>query len=334
MRSSQAAGDWASHVTSANSIPIPPLTLRAWVGPTDAADFDNPSGTPIYAQFAFPLETYDAVFDFGCGCGRLARPLLQQIPRPRRYVGIDVHRAPIEWCRANLSAIDPNFQFLHHDVFSPSSGPDNTLRLALPFPASDATFSLVIAHSVFTHLTKSQAEFYLSETARILTREGVAFTTWFFFDRASFPFLPEVYCLYTSEADFAQAVLFDREWFIATVRNLGLGVLMTRPPAIAGHQWTVILVKRTSDMLDQFPLGAEGAQWVSGASAKPIAEATLPPETVAKLGPRPVLRIGSSKPGPPGLFGAWAELDRMKQSWTWKIGRALTSPVRMVKRWL
>ena len=40
----------------------------------------------------------------------------------------------------------------------------------------------------------------MSEIARILTPEGLAFTSWFFFDRASFPFLPDVYCLYTSES--------------------------------------------------------------------------------------------------------------------------------------
>ena len=85
--------------------------------------------------------------------------------------------------RGNLSPIDPNFQFLHHDIYSPYYAPDNSLRLALPFPVNDSTFSLVIANSVFTHLTKSQAEYYLSETARILTPGGMAFTTWLFFDR-------------------------------------------------------------------------------------------------------------------------------------------------------
>lgn len=318
---------------SANSIPIPPLELRALVGPTDIEDFDNPGGTPIYTEeFGIPLRTYETVFDFGCGCGRLARRLLQQTPKPRRYVGIDVHAGLIDWCRDNLSPVDPNFQFLHHDVYSPEYAPGNSLRLALPFPVNDATFSLVIAHSVFTHLTKSQVEYYLSETARILTPEGTAVTSWFFFDRASFPFLPEVYCLYTSEADFGQAVLFDREWFLATVRHLGLGVRMTKHPAIAGHQWVVLLAKRTRQMVDQFPLAEDGAEWVSGTSKKPIAQVTLPPEILAKIGKPPVLRVGSETPEPPPLFGALAELDRMKRSWTWTIGRALTSPARMLKR--
>jgi len=312
-------------MTTASDIPMPPLELRALVGLTNTAEFDNPGGTPIFSEFRIPLRTYETVFDFGCGCGRLARCLLQQTPKPRRYVGIDVHRGLVEWSRDSLSPIDPNVQFIHHDIYSPHYAPGNSLRLALPLPANDASCSLVIANSIFTHLTKSQAEYYLSETARILTADGMAFTTWLFFDTASFLFLPDVYCLYTSEANFSQAVLFDREWFIATVRNLGLGVLMTRPPEVAGYQWRVFLAKRTPDMVDQFPLGPDGAEWVSGASMKPIAENT-------KIGELPMLRVGSKRPELPPLFGALAEVDWMKRSWTWKIGRALTSPVRMLRR--
>ena len=317
---------------STSDIAMPPLELRTWVGPTDTVDFDNPSGVPIYAEFGIPLESYETVFDFGCGCGRLARQLLQQNPTPRRYVGIDVHKGMIEWCQNNLTPVDVNYQFVHHDVYSYWYAPGNKMQLAEPFPVSDADFSLVIAHSVFTHLTKSQAEYYLSEVARILTPQGIAFTSWFFFDRASFPFLPEVYCLYTSEVDFAQAVLFDREWFIATVRNVGLGVRMTRSPGMAGQQWIVFLAKRTPDMMDQFPLGEDGAEWVCGASMKRIAEPTLPPETVAKIRKAAVLRTGPDKPKPPPLFGALGELDQIKRSWSWRIGRALTSPIRTVRR--
>jgi SAM-dependent methyltransferase len=317
-------------MTSTSNIPMPPPEMRPLIGgPSTAAHFDNPSGTPIYADFGLPLETYETVFDFGSGCGRHARRLLQQNPRPRHYVGIDVHSGMIEWCKVNLTPVDRNFQFFHHDVYTPGYAPGNGLQLAQPFPVNDAEFSLVIAHSVFTHLTRSQAEYYLSEVARILAPQGMALTTWFFFDRASFPFLPEVYCLYTSESDFSQAVLFDREWFITTVRNLGLGVRRTVPPPIAGHQWNVILARRTPDTVDQFPLGEDGAEWVSGASKKPMAETTLPPEKMPKIS---VPRIGSYKPELPPLSGALAELHWIKQSWAWKIGRVLTSPGRMVRR--
>ena len=97
-------------MTSTPSIPMPPPDLRDWIGPTDIPEFDNPSGTPIYAELGLPLKAYETVFDFGCGCGRIARQLLQQTPRPQRYVGIDVHPRLSGWCRENLSPVDPQLR--------------------------------------------------------------------------------------------------------------------------------------------------------------------------------------------------------------------------------
>jgi SAM-dependent methyltransferase len=307
------------------------MELRYRVGPTDPSDYDNPDGTPILGTFGIPLEAYDAVFDFGCGCGRQARQLLQQKPGPRRYVGIDLQRPLIEWCRQNLTPLDSRYQFAHHDVYSPWFAPENSLQLAEAFPVEDGAFSLVIATSVFTHLTKSQAEYYLTEVSRILAPQGIAYTSWLFFDRASFSFA-DVYCLYTSEIDFGQAVLFDREWFLATVRHLGLAVRMTVPPQIPGYQWVVLLVKRTPDIVDQFPLGMDEAEWVSGATLKPMAETTLPPDIAAKHRKTRAVHVTSDTPARPALFGALAELDEIKRSRSWTIARALTSPVRMLRR--
>ena len=53
-----------------------------------------------------------------------------------------------------------HFEFLHHDVYAPAYGPGNSLRLSAPFPVEGEAFSLVLASSVFTHLTRSQAEYY------------------------------------------------------------------------------------------------------------------------------------------------------------------------------
>jgi trans-aconitate methyltransferase len=81
-------------------IPIPPFEMRQLVGPTNEAAFDNPSGDPIH-QIA--ESNFDTVLDFGCGCGRLARQMIQQRVRPRNYLGIDLHAGMIRWCRENLA---------------------------------------------------------------------------------------------------------------------------------------------------------------------------------------------------------------------------------------
>jgi SAM-dependent methyltransferase len=246
--------------------------MRALVGQTDPDVYDNPSGVPIYDHYGLPLETYEAVFDVGSGCGRQARQLLLQTPGPRRFVGIDIHWGMVEWCRENLTPLDPNFQFLHHDVYSPTYAPDNRRQLTEAFPVEDAAFTLVLAHSVFTHLYQDQAEYYLREVARILRPGALAFTSGFFFERRSCPFLAESqHSLFANEIDPTQAVLYAREWVIDAVRRAGLSVWRTEPPAIPGHQWTVFLRPRAPDAVDRFPLGEEGAEWLSGATARPMA---------------------------------------------------------------
>ena len=315
---------------SPETVPLPPETLRTLVGPTDVRYFDNPTGTPIYEMFGVPREAYEAVFDFGCGCGRQARQLLQQTPRPRRYVGIDIHRGMVDWCRANLSPVDPRFQFHHHDVYSPVYAPGNTLRLARPFPVEDGAFSLVLAHSVFTHLYQAQSDYYLHEIARALRPGGLAFTSWFFFDRRSFPFLEETQrCLFSNEVDPSQAVIYDREWFIESVRRIGLAVWRTEPPAIPGHQWTVFLTPGSPGFVDRFPVGDEDAAWLCGATASPMA---TPRSGVEPVAPCPMPGLVEPKwPDPPALGGALAELAVLRRGWfgrIWQMGKAVGRRLR------
>lgn len=253
--------------------PLQPMEYRRMVGMTSDSNFDNPSGELVYPEIAEDL--YESVFDFGCGCGRVARQLLQQKVRPRRYVGIDINREAIRWCADHLSPVDPNFQFYHHDVYNATLGPENARQMVVPFPSRNEEFSLVLANSVFTHLCQGPAEFYLREVARILKPGGVTRSTWFFFDKDSFPWLSENHaCLFVSDVDPTSAVIYDRQWFLQAVARCGLGVRQTILPGALGGQWAVILEKRTPDTVDHFPLGEEGAEWLCGATRK----TGLPPQ--------------------------------------------------------
>ena len=73
---------------------MPPLEMRVLVGPTDPGLFDNPDGKLVFE--GLDPEQYRSVLDFGCGCGRVARQLIQQRPRPRRYVGLDLHSGMVQ----------------------------------------------------------------------------------------------------------------------------------------------------------------------------------------------------------------------------------------------
>ena len=99
-------------------LPFPPLEMRKLVGPTDLSAFDNPSGDLIFDKFLIPSEAYKSIYDFGCGCGRNARKLMQLKVKPEKYVGIDLHRGMINWCQNNLTPYNNNFSFYHYDVFN------------------------------------------------------------------------------------------------------------------------------------------------------------------------------------------------------------------------
>lgn len=217
-------------------LPIPPLPMREAVGPTDPAAFDNPSGEPILPQV--PPAGYDSVFDFGCGCGRLARQLIQQTPRPRAYLGVDLHLPVVEWAQANLAPHAEGFEFAHHDVRYDPWNPGDDKPDVAPFPTVDSSRSLVIGFSVFTHLIQAHAEYYMGEVARVLAPGGVFFSTWFLFDKQLFPMMQDFQnALYINDLNPANAVIFDRGWLVATAAANGLAITSAEQPEVRGHQW-------------------------------------------------------------------------------------------------
>jgi SAM-dependent methyltransferase len=213
--------------------------MRALVGAPEPERYDNADGGPVYPYL--PAAAYDSVFDFGCGCGRVARQLIQQRPRPSRYLGIDLHRGMVAWCRRELAPHAAGFRFEHHDVYSAGLNPEGAHRL-LPLPAGDGEFSLFNAVSVFTHTAQDQAEHYLREAARVLRSDGYLHASFFLFDKSGFPMMQEFQnALYINEVDPSNAVILDRGWLLGVARAAGLVVTWARPPAIRGFHWAIVM---------------------------------------------------------------------------------------------
>jgi len=228
-----------------NDLPLPPMEYRQFTGLTDPKLFDNPDGRLLFDDVA--ASSYDTVLDFGCGCGRLARRLIQQNPRPRRYVGIDLHRRLIDWCRDNLSPRAADFQFDHHDAYHQQLNPEGT-RASVPFPIRDREVTLLIGWSVFTHLLEADAAFYIREMARVLSQDGVAVTTWFVFDKADFPMMQDFQnALLINSSDPTNAVIFDKGWLSARLAEAGLVATRILAPRIRGFQWRVYLQHQAPD---------------------------------------------------------------------------------------
>ncbi|MCX6606515.1 MAG: class I SAM-dependent methyltransferase [Acidobacteria bacterium] len=287
---------------------FPPVEFRRLVGPTAPELFDNPTGDNVFPEIV--AGQYQSVFDFGCGCGRIARQLLQQRARPERYVGIDIHQGMLDWNRQNLSKVDPLFQFLFHDVHNLGLAPRNKKRDFAPFPVGDREFTLINAHSVFTHILAEPTLLYLSEITRILHGSGIARTTWFLFDKTSLPWLEESQnCLYVNDLDPTNAVIYDRHWLWKRLEERGLRIVHTVSPALPGHQWTLFLSKDPHKTPDPFILSTAAEHWLCGAMDSEVVrlrEGLNSAHQEAK-----VLR---------------EQLTAVSQSWSWRI----TAPLRML----
>jgi len=252
--------------------PLPPHELRVLVGPTDDQYYDNPTRAPMYN---LPAAAFDFVLDWGCGCGRLARRMLQQEAPPRRYLGVDLHRGMVRWCREHLAPCAPGFEFVHHDVYNVGLNPHGAAE-ALPLPAPDRAVSFFIAVSVFTHVLEPAAAFYLGELARVLRPNGVAMTTWFLFDKVDFPMMQESQnTLFINDVDPTNAVIYDRGFLRRTLREKGLAIWRVEQPDVRGFQWRVWLA----------PLGERPeVELPADAAAPGVRRAPLLPPGAANLG--------------------------------------------------
>jgi SAM-dependent methyltransferase len=241
-----------------NELPYPPLEMRKLVGPTELEPFDNPSGNLIYD--CLPPEAYQSVLDFGCGCGRNARKLIQQTVKPEKYVGIDLHAGMIKWCQENLTPRANEFTFFHHDVFNAGFNPTSTKQFE-PFPSPDNSFSLIITHSVFTHLVEEVVVDYLKECVRVLKPDGYLYSTWFLFDKQYFPMMQEFqHALYINSIDPTNAVIYDHNWLYSITQEVGLTPTFVVKPRIRGYQWMVVL--RPAGLgLAPCELGADDAEF-------------------------------------------------------------------------
>lgn len=104
------------------------------------------------------LTELDAVLDFGVGCGRIARHWPSDGPA---WHGSDHDERLVAWCQGNLA----HLQVTRNGVAPPTG-------------YGDASFDLVYAISVFTHLDEELQHRWLAEMQRLLRPGGrLIFTT-------------------------------------------------------------------------------------------------------------------------------------------------------------
>jgi SAM-dependent methyltransferase len=153
------------------TIEIPTAALRGTSSVEDLGIFLSIG--EAWAQLALHFSGSNAprVLDIGCGCGKMARflylnPLLS-------YVGLDAYRPAIEWCRQAFYLASDRFRFEHLDVIAPSYNESGSMSAeSVTLPVESHSADMIIAASLFTHLSEAAFRRYLEEIARCVRDAG------------------------------------------------------------------------------------------------------------------------------------------------------------------
>jgi SAM-dependent methyltransferase len=156
--------DSAFTAIAEDGAPVPPHWLIETVIGNPRMDSFVANGHHL-AQFfsdvikdCLPETRRPAVLDFGCGCGRVARALPQYLSC--EISGCDITASAINWCQQHLAG---------HYLMSSENPP-----LAL----DSASFDVLYAVSVLTHLDESHQDAWLAEWRRLVRPGGVLLVTY------------------------------------------------------------------------------------------------------------------------------------------------------------
>ena len=121
------------------------------------------------------LNPTDRILDIGCGCGRMAIPLLTYLKDPGEYWGFDIVQPAVQWAQERISPTFPKFHFhaidVHNRLYNPKG---RTPPGKFQFPYADDFFDFTFLTSVFTHMVAPEMRHYLAEIVRTLSLEDGA----------------------------------------------------------------------------------------------------------------------------------------------------------------
>jgi SAM-dependent methyltransferase len=221
---------------TATHVPVPPL-WRMFEGPRDKQLFlKNADEALEIARKLGQLRPNSKMLDIGSGLGRKTFRLIDYLGPDARYVGVDIVREGVDWCNSVIAPKHPHFVFLHLNVYNALYNRKATVKAAdYNFPFADASFDLVTAWSVFTHMLPGDIENYLSEASRMLRPNGHCLFSFFIMTdtasaavrakRATEKIEHEIDGWFTNNRNLPEDVIaFREEWIRAVYERVGLEV--------------------------------------------------------------------------------------------------------------
>ena len=119
----------------------------------------------------------DLLIDIGSGQGRLPIGLIHE-SFSLGYLGIDVKRDSIDWCRKYIERRHPAFRFQHVDVVNARYNPSgNALSHDYQLPVGSGEVDIVYMWGVLTNMEPEHLPVYAKEFCRVLRPGGRAFVT-------------------------------------------------------------------------------------------------------------------------------------------------------------
>jgi SAM-dependent methyltransferase len=147
-------------VVGLDGLPLPPARLRTGVSGApdlwmyvEGGELAEKTVRGALDRSGVAIGSLRAILDFGCGCGRVLR---RWRDLDARICGTDVNTAAVNWCQAHLPFVEVGVN-----------------RLEPPLEYCDASFDLVYAISVFTHLPVKTQLAWRDELRRVLRPGGL-----------------------------------------------------------------------------------------------------------------------------------------------------------------
>ncbi len=168
---------------------IPPNHLRIRVG-VESRIFAN------HLRYLLEAETFwlyafhshlcgpdSVIVDIGCGCGRYAHHLRDYVFKKQKfsgkYIGIDIDREMLDWCREHFDR--ERFEFHESTHASKVYGAREESEASYyVLPVGDETVDLVFSTSLFTHCLENEVLNYCREAFRVL-KPGCCMAMYCFF---------------------------------------------------------------------------------------------------------------------------------------------------------